>query len=306
MASPAGGWKAILLLSVIIPVSVFTGLKLAGISGPAPVETTTLNPVAWQFYRTSGWVDVNERVNATYRDDACDMLFSVYVAHYVPGIAGPPYTVRMLPSFAASPLGNNFAVKSITFSFGQDAQPSQIDVLTDTDSYENLSFAGDSSGSTAYAQFIGNGSSGGVNCQFEADWDVFTGNNVTNYRQVTFDVIYFNGTAYKEVVQPFDLTLLGGAYARLDIGSVVWGQQAGEAISGVNVWVDGQLYSTPVSGLIVTQGIHNITAPLTINLNGTAYRFYGWSLGELDNSIPLNITSDLSITATYEPALVGS
>jgi hypothetical protein len=96
------------------------------------------------------------------------------------------------------------------------------------------------------------------------------------------------------------LTMYTGSHY-LDIGSNVGGETVSAPVAGFPVWVDGQQYSTPVSGLVVTQGVHNITAASTVYANGVPrYSFSEWSGGELNNSLPTeDIEADWSQNADY-------
>jgi hypothetical protein len=210
LSGQAAYWKGILVLSVILPISLFTGLKLAGMGQPPNAETITLSPVAWQFNRTSADTLIQDWLNATYADNMCQMSFSVELGAYEPpDSAIPTYKLIIGIGLAVVPLNGDFSVRSVLVTFGEDPQPSQIEVLRTYLSFENLTLTDFSSGEQARVQLLGDGSQGGVHCQFSAFWFLFTPNDVTSQRRVDFEITYFNGTAYKRVIQPFDLTLLG-------------------------------------------------------------------------------------------------
>jgi hypothetical protein len=197
-------------MSIVIPVGLFTSLKFAGIGQPPNLETITLDPVSWQFRRTniSGFVRIDKFLNASYTDSAGQMRFSVYLGTYVPPDT-VPYSLQVAPSFSATPLSKDFTVVGVVFSFGRDIHPSLIDVEEATVIHDNLSLKGYSSGQLAYVQCAGNSPSVGVDCWFLAWWYLsFTG-EVTFSREITCSVTYFNGSVYRNVIQPFDLTLLG-------------------------------------------------------------------------------------------------
>jgi len=202
-------WKVVLLLSIMLPVGLFTGLKLTGIAPTPKPETVTLAPVVWQFNRPSVLTETNQTLNATYADDAGKMDFSVSTGLYSPpDIAIRIYTLSVRISLVAMPVKGVFSIRSILVTFGKDPQPSAISVQLWN--LENLSLAGYSEGEQANIRLLGNDCSVGVHCWFLVIWDLFTPNNITNSREVTFEVTYFNGTAYKRIVQPFELTLRGG------------------------------------------------------------------------------------------------
>ena len=204
-------WKGLLLLFLIVPIGVFVGYKLA-VTGLPTLETTTvtLAPVAWEFNKTSQSTSILETPNATYADDMSQMNFSVTLGIYLhPDIAIPYYTLDVGVRFAATPLNKDFSVRNVLVTFGNDPQPSAVSVQTYVWSFENLSLAAYSSGEDASIQLLGNSSSVGVKCQLAVNWYLYTPNNVTNSREVTYEVTCFNGTAYEKITQPFDLTLIG-------------------------------------------------------------------------------------------------
>jgi hypothetical protein len=258
-----------LVLSIILPVGLLTGLKLSGIAPIATPETVTLAPVSWQFNRPTAKMEINQTLNATYADGSGRVSFRLTPIDY----RMPEYCLELGVEFTATPLNRDFSMKSVLVHFGKDSQSSLIgfDTLV---SFENLTLEALSPGEEATVQFLGNGS--GVGCQFsaEAHWWLSTANNVTYERQVDFEVTYSNGTDYKTVVQPFNLTVQAVGYHYVFIGSILEGKMT----SGVNVSVDGVEYSTPVS-LTVKQGVHNITVARTIYVNGQEYAFDGWSDG---------------------------
>lgn len=204
------GWKALLLLSIMVPTGLFTGLKLMGIGQVALETTTTLNPVAWQFNKTSESTNINNTLKAMYTDNACQMRFSVGLGIYqAPDVGLPLYRVDVEMGFATTILDKDFSVRSIFIGFGKDPQPSAIDIQSNVWSFQNLTLTAYSNGGEADIQLLGDGSSVGANCQFLVFWILYSPNNVTNSRELTYEITCFNGTAYERIIQSFDLTLLG-------------------------------------------------------------------------------------------------
>jgi hypothetical protein len=275
---------------------LFTGLKLSGIPRTAKLETVTLAPVAWLFNLPTGLMDIYQTLNTTYTDSSGRVSFRLGSSQYVP--AGLELaTVYLWVNFTAIPLNRGFSVRSALVYFGNDSQPSLIDFTDYTflDTFENLTLKAASWGEEAGVLFSGNRS--GVGCQFSAltGWCLPTTSNVTYERQMDFEVTYFNGTDYKTVVQPFNLTVQAIGYHYIFIRSVV----EDNVTSGVPIWVDGVEYSTPIS-LVVKQGAHNITASSTICVNGQEYSFFGWSNGVAHPTWICNVTQDVGpLVANY-------
>jgi hypothetical protein len=213
LSDNATSWKGILLLSIMLPVGLFTSLKLAGIAPTAKPETITLAPVAWQFNRTvAEFTIINHTLNATYTDNAGRMSFSVTLYQYSsPDIAIPAYSLDFGINFTATLLNGDFSVRSVLVTIGKDVQPSLINLQEVYISFENLTLrALCVGGEQAGVLLLGNNTQGS-GCRFSvvAYWYIPTPNNVTNQRQVDFEITYFNGTAYKRIIQLFDLTLVG-------------------------------------------------------------------------------------------------
>lgn len=54
---------------MIIPVGLFTGLRLAGLGQPPKLEIITLDSVQWQFTRLANdFLMINDLLNATFVD----------------------------------------------------------------------------------------------------------------------------------------------------------------------------------------------------------------------------------------------
>jgi len=204
-------WVGFLLMSIVIPVGLFTGLKFAGVGQPLKAETITLSPVEWLFDRVhvTDFNHIDKVLNTTYTDSVCQLRFSVFLGTYF-NTDRLPCMLELAPHFSASSLSNAFTVVSVVFSFGEDVHPSLIDLWTGAViTYDNLSLVGFSSGQLAYVQFAGNSSSNNVDCDFPASWILSYATNVTYSRELTCSVTYFNGSEYKNVKQPFNLSLLG-------------------------------------------------------------------------------------------------
>jgi hypothetical protein len=295
--SNRGNWKAILLLSIILPVGFFMGLKLSGIVPTAKLETVTLAPLAWRFNLPTGYMVINQTLNATYADASGRVSFRLNLGSYDTF----ENNLDLGIVFMAVPLNRGFSVRSVLVYFGNDSQPSIIDFASYTvlDTFENLTLKAASWGEEAGILFSGNRT--GVGCQFSAVgmWDLPTASNVTYEKQADFEVTYFNGTDYKRVVQPFNLTLQAIGYHYLSIGSSL----EGKVTNGVPVWVDGVKYSTPVNGLIVKQGVHNITtAP------SSGYYIDSWILVNKSTTLPIGSThygnpTTVDINADYSLTL---
>lgn len=69
--------------------------------------------------------------------------------------------------------------------------------------------------------------------------------------------------------------------------------------SGVSFTLDATSHTTPYTETLV-EGSHTITMPQTVTIDSTTYTFKQWEDGSTSLTRTINLTSDLSITATYE------
>lgn len=211
LSSHISSWKSILLLSMILPIALFTGLKVTGITPTPEPETITLAPRVWQFNRTPDFTIINQSLTATYGDNSSQMSFLVLADGLFPATPVMSTYIDLGLEFTATPLTSGFSVASVLVYFGSDIQPSATELDLLSMSIENLTVRSMVvSGEQAGVLLLGNVSQGS-GCHFfvVAFWWLFAPDNVTCQRQVNFEVTYFNGTAYERIVQSFDLTLFG-------------------------------------------------------------------------------------------------
>lgn len=202
-------WKGLLLLSMIVPIGLFTALKLGGLGTPLILETTRLSAVDWEFNRTDQYVLINKVLNATL-DDACLMTFSTILGAHVHRLSFfPYYWMDFAVEFTALPRSMDFRLRDMNIRISSVAGQSAFDVQVDNFECENLSVADYNSGGNAYIRLAGTNSPGGAAFRDVVVWNLHTPNNVTEQTEIDFETTYYNGTAYKMVVQPFVLTLIG-------------------------------------------------------------------------------------------------
>jgi hypothetical protein len=171
-----------------------------------------LAPVTWQFNRTSAPSTViDQTLNAAYAENAAELAFSVQLGSYREPGPEPTYTLNFEINFSAEAMSSEFSVKSVLLTFGNDSQPSQIWLPSELMSLENLTLKASADGYEAGALWLGSNTQDGIGCQLSARgyWFLETPNSVSSHRQIDLQTIYYNGSAYERVTQPFDLTLLG-------------------------------------------------------------------------------------------------
>jgi hypothetical protein len=226
----AVSWKGILLLSMIIPIGILTGLKVAGIGGPAQVETTVLSPVTWHFEKPSFspgmdlWVVSpnealvrnsfeNNEINATFI--VCPLSFDVIRADFdnsplivldanLTTSVTDGYLENVLLTFNESYAPSQVRMDALLWFGPQRPDHATLSNLTLTDAachdFRETLLAGDLK---AYANAVG------VNSPREVAfglgptlWILNAPANLSQELDITAQVTYFNGTNHVNVVLP--------------------------------------------------------------------------------------------------------
>jgi len=212
--------KALFVLSIVAPVSILASLRLTGIlQEPITIsETTTIDAIEWAFERPYHDVCINDRVEAAYVRDGLSAAFCVVIGTYsenqVAYDGNDIITIGLeLNSTVIDP--NGF-MESVNVVFRTDSQPSLIDWVYTYLNFQNLSLVDFTSGWTtevshkeAYVRLAGLNHPERISIWATAVWSLLTQNDQTHQREITYELTYFNGTAYKKIIQPFRLKVVG-------------------------------------------------------------------------------------------------
>jgi hypothetical protein len=210
-------WKAVFVLSIILPVGLITTFRLTSLlREPLVAETFTLESVNWEFQRPSSDVGMVDDLKANFSNGEILAEMHLEVLHYV--VLYPVHDVRdFLRMFISVDLMVNEPdgfVESIRITFKGDEQWSYLDWIDTSIRNFNLSVSEihwanlfeDSQGARM--------SLAGLNyprdCNFStiAEWS-FLPSRQTNQVGAMYELTYYNGTAYKTTIQPFNLTIHG-------------------------------------------------------------------------------------------------
>jgi hypothetical protein len=290
-------WTVILLVCILVPVAFFAAWEISGIS-QAATETVNLEPVAWEFPHPTGDLIINGWQNASFEDNVCSLAFSVAIGGYY---SYPPAYLDFAGIVDISGKSPLFYVKTASVSIGNLTGSYSAEVDPTVVSFNNLSVAGYG---TASASFVGNSNSKSAYLSQSGFWYPNPEANATCGAAVVVEVVYFNGTMFRQVIQPFDLILKGGQHV-FEINTVL-GNFEGEGQPGnAPVWVNGTEYaSTPVTIFGLDGDCYTVSCNSTIWYNSTKYTFEIWeniNAGNIcsENPATINLTSDLNITAFY-------
>lgn len=220
-------WKAALLLSIVVPVGLLTAFKVTGVlrepTTPITVsETITLETVKRELERPSSTISTEERIRSLYDDDLL-INQNIFIHHYVEEMQdyGGSDCVSMIINVTAT-VQEGYLVNAYV-AFHEDYQPSQVYMPSPESepvfyaSLENLSIIDSAcaferwwlleNNTKAFIKAAGENSPNAVYLWAPAHWILRSPNNYTHQMQIICEITYFNGSAYKKVVQPYLLKI---------------------------------------------------------------------------------------------------
>jgi len=214
------GWKALLVLSILVPVGLFAGFKLTGvISGPPTVaETVHLQPAVWTRERPYMWCYVpgDEWLNTSYADGEITFSVRLVLVSYSDDWldCGPALVGFGISSLNAS-VPSGF-IESVQVDYKETYPESWAYIRQFAVTYGNLTTYSTADGYSNY-QMLENESKAclkalalgqprevymGEQC---VDYWLHSPYNYTHRITIEVAVTYFNGTVYKQLVQPVEL-----------------------------------------------------------------------------------------------------
>jgi hypothetical protein len=207
-----------LLLSVLIPISLFAVFKISGLAGGplAIAETTTLDTITWNRERPYLYPNIPGpyTVNASYVTDDIALSFGFELNTYVGGPSSERLQGPSLRPLNAS-VPNGFIV-SVELTF-KEAYPTSHASFEWDGNYENLTLHKVLGGSDnfavlgtksvkAYLKASAIGQPRGVYMAWQGvAYFLCSQYNQTHHIMIETAVTYFNGTVYKRLVQPVEL-----------------------------------------------------------------------------------------------------
>lgn len=208
--------KALALLSIVVPVTVFFGLRFAGVL-PDPrwidiQETITLETLEWKFEKPDYDVHLEKDIKSTYMEGNASYI-QVNLLFY--------YEKEFL--YLGNSLGIHVNVstyfiegwvETVDLNFTGDTSKNLVDIEQEYHDFylKNLKLTGcydfgKKRGVLASANFLNENRSCSTALILVAHWILLGPNDLTHQIAITVKVVYFNGTMHKEVIQPFTLSL---------------------------------------------------------------------------------------------------
>ncbi|MEM1590076.1 MAG: PPC domain-containing protein [Candidatus Bathyarchaeia archaeon] len=303
--------KIALLLSVILPLGLLATFRLGGIlKEPLTIsENKTLKAVSWSMERPIADINIKDSLIHIYNEDIL-VNSTIFIDDYdVNSVYGGSDCITTQVNITAS-ISEGF-ISLINITFWEKYESSQVDFFA-SDAWPkcfvhigNLSIIRHDdflrgNGLKAFVELEGANFPNSVSFGCFANWILRSPKNYTNQLKVRFELIYFNGTAYKKVVQPFMLLVgpdnnnsfetaseisVGKEYSRLYIGPndvddyyKVYLNEGQTLSIHLLKWLsppvakcDLVLYNP--NGKLATYSVHNYTHTITYPINSSGYWF---------------------------------
>lgn len=310
-------------------MGLLTAFRLGGIlKEPSTIsENKILEAVSWNVEKPFGGMDIKDSAVGVYDEDVF-ADFTVFIDDYHVSswaYGGSDYiTIRV--NITASTSEGFIALANITF--WENYKESQVDFFEDTAwpkdyvSFKNLSITRhyDSlgtygSGLKAFVELAGVNNPKSVSFGCFVNWVLRSPQNYTNNLRIIFELIHFNGTVYKRVIQPILLhvgpddnnsfetadEIAVGETSRLYIGpndvedyyKVYLSEGCNISIQlfkwspGAVADVDLELYSP--DGKLAARSTHEFFHPIAYPINSSGYWFIRVRWREDFGSYTINI-----------------
>lgn len=210
-------WKAVLFLSIIVPMGFATAFRISGmLQEPSQISNIVeCKTVDYSIPRPSGFPEINEITSSDYDSIGFKASFSLLIGEYTEdSVAYGCDLFGMKASVIASATASGSYIERVRVCSSRDEAYSVVDWLETLLEFTNLSQVGRSDGWTrngdyleAYVAMSGMNHSQIVEFSASIHWGLLDSDSETHRITFTCEVTYFNGTAYNMVSQPIRLTV---------------------------------------------------------------------------------------------------
>ena len=212
MKKLTGFAKALILLSIAVPMSLLAIFKLTGVLHEPTIvpETTTLETIKREFERPRLRVEIRETAEGSYRDNNASILYSVFMGGYYEGSARYGSSDYVLLTTNVTATVREGYIESVHWVFREDYENARINFFEEHQFFqlENLSIVDLKDWSKqVFINLSGVNRPTSVYFWTPVDWVLRSPYNQTHRMEIISEVTYFNGTAYRKVVQPFYLKI---------------------------------------------------------------------------------------------------
>jgi hypothetical protein len=204
--------KALILLSIAVPMSLLVIFKLTGVlHDPIVISgATTLETIKWEFERPHHGVSILETAEGSYGDNNISILYSVFMGGYREGSGRYGSSDYVLLTTNVTATVRDGYIESVHLVFREDYENARINFFQEHQFFrlENLSIVDLKDWSKqVFVNLSGVNRPTSVYFWTPVDWVLQSPGNQTHRMEIISEVTYFNGTAYRKVVQPFQLKI---------------------------------------------------------------------------------------------------
>jgi hypothetical protein len=211
-------WKVIFVFPLIVLISLLIAFQLTGVlHGPFTIsEEVTLKPVKWEGERPwDAYFRYHDHVKA-YSENEIRLTHEVVVAEFLSDeVHSGPDTLDLVINASAT-IESGF-VSYVNITFWDDYEPSIVDFFLGDDlrfrSFADNMFVSrymdyvTGTGLKAFIEFKGENQPKNVSIGGVVAWLLRSPTNTTNLIDVNIETVYYNGTVYKKIAQPFQLKI---------------------------------------------------------------------------------------------------
>lgn len=203
--------KAILILSVVLPVSLLVTFRLTGILEEPPIPEFRMgDTVVWSAKKFQSTRTLSEPVESFYQDDAVSINFTIIIGTY--HVYSPRYGLKDWVGLSIVATANtSFGfIHSMDINFSRTDGDSFLDPINDPDNIKTYGVSiwrHDSlatSTSEAHVMAKAGNQTSYAYLSILADW-VFFNKDSDNSLTITLETTIFNGTAYIRTIMPIQL-----------------------------------------------------------------------------------------------------
>lgn len=200
----------VVILLIVLVSSIAVVFWLVG-GGITIVKSSALDPVVWTFQRPNQTVTIDEKLNVTRVEDGLLTIELVHIGSYVPilGRNGWCFVTLGLKMNGTATRPNMFINNVNIYFFLGKASMSSVDMLETEFDFKNLSLVEKVEGfkKNTSIKLNGVGHPSSVYTKTAALWNLYTPNEQDQQMEITYEAIYYNGTAFNKMVQPFQLNI---------------------------------------------------------------------------------------------------
>lgn len=209
-------WKATVLLSIIIPISLLATFRLAGILPEPPTpETITTDAVSWNMSRPTQTIVIDMSVNNSYAREAVLVGFCLYIAGYRENFPTLPYgDLDSVDKFVFADVSiKQGYIHSITVRLSRSNDNSFLNIIDDPDRTKLSNLTKKETWNNIYSSevlFEATAVNKPAECSlmFTVSWMFNDQNNENHFVTVTLETIFFDGTIYRKLVIPIQFGVL--------------------------------------------------------------------------------------------------